>query len=57
MSSTAGVVALLIVVVTLLVAGFIAFWMRDKARADEESVDPQRMAPDPNAEHRRDSHR
>jgi flagellar basal body-associated protein FliL len=57
MSSTAGTVALLIVVVTLLVAGFLAFWMRDKSRADEESTDQQRTAPDPNAEHRKDSYR
>jgi hypothetical protein len=55
MSSTAGTVLLLIVVVALLAAAFIGLWIRDKGRADEESADPARVAPDPSAETRSDS--
>lgn len=47
MSSTAGVVILLVVIVALLVAGFVTFWVRDKQRADEEKGDPGRVAQEP----------
>lgn len=56
MSSTAGAATLLIVLAALIVIGFVGMWIRDKGRADEEATDGQRTAPDPNAEHRRDSY-
>lgn len=56
MSSTAGAALLLGVLAVLVVAGFVGMWIRDKGRADEEATDGQRTAPDPNAEHRRESY-
>lgn len=47
MDSTAGTVALLIVLATLLVAAFVTLWIRDKRRSDEEAHDIQRIAHDP----------
>jgi cytoskeletal protein RodZ len=55
MGSTAGTVALLVVIVALIVGGFVAFWIWDKSRADDQATDPERSAADPNAELRSDS--
>jgi len=57
MTGTAGAVALFIVLITLIVAGTLVLWTRDKQRSDEEATDSDRVAPDPNAEDRRDSYR
>jgi len=56
MSSTAGAATLLIVLAVLLALAFVGMWLRDKSRADEEANDGQRAAPDPNAEHMRESY-
>lgn len=56
MSSTTGSVLLFAVLAAFLVVGFVGLWIRDKRRADEEAADPQRAAPDPNAEHTRGSY-
>jgi hypothetical protein len=47
MSSTAGAVTLLIVLMIVLAGAFIGLWIRDKGRADEEAHDIQRIAHDP----------
>lgn len=47
MDSAAGAVALLIVLVAVLALGFVALWVRDKKRADEEAHDIGRIMHDP----------
>ena len=45
--SSAGAVVLIAVIAVLIAAGFIVFWLHDRGRADEVSVDPQRTEPGP----------
>ena len=58
MSSTTGAVILLVVIAALLALGFVAFWVRDKQRADEEKSDMERIQQEPthtDRDHRRAS--
>lgn len=45
--TTTGAVILLIVLAAALVGGFIALWIGDKRRADEEAHDVDRITQDP----------
>lgn len=47
MNSTAGAVALLIVLAAVLVLAFVGLWVRDMRRSQEEAHDIQRIAHDP----------
>ncbi|MBO9521137.1 MAG: hypothetical protein J7518_06320 [Nocardioidaceae bacterium] len=58
MSSTTGAVILLVVLAAVLAIAFVAFWVRDKQRADEEKHDLGRIQQEPthtDAEHRHPS--
>ena len=55
MSSTTGTVILLVVLAVVLAGGFVAFWVGDKHRADEEKHDLGRIQQEPthtDAKHR-----
>ncbi|HET6168136.1 MAG TPA: hypothetical protein VFE07_14990 [Marmoricola sp.] len=47
MGSTAWAAVLMVVVAVVIAAAFILLWMRDKDRADEEAVDPERVQTGP----------
>jgi len=43
MGSSVWAGALMVVLAVIIAAAFIALWVRDKGRADEEAADPERM--------------
>lgn len=56
MDSTTGTVILLVVLAAVLALGFVALWVRDKKRADEEAHDVDRISQDPTHAPHPDAH-
>ena len=46
MSTNAWAGVLMVTLAALIAVGFIAMWLRDKGRADEQAQDPERMTTD-----------
>lgn len=46
MSTNAWAGVLMVTLAVVLAAGFIAMWLQDKGRADEQADDPERLTTD-----------
>lgn len=50
MASSTGAVVLLVVLAVAMVATFVALWVRDRGRAEEQAHDVERIVPAPPAD-------